>query len=716
MSRMTPRHRRGTALGHMAAWFLVCASACTPGLEPLLGAAGGPCAAVRCVASDACHRPGSCDAATGRCGHEVAKDCGSTMACDLADGQCHPPCTLVSCRASDLCHVAGTCDASSGRCGDQAPVDCPAGQGCDPLDGLCRSSDRCAQVTCAATDRCHHAGSCDPATGSCSPQSPLSCAAGLACSLATGLCGDACAGVTCTATDPCHHPGSCSPATGACSTQVAVTCATGLSCSLLSGLCVDPCAGVSCPTGQSCDPLSGQCHNPLVAEGAKLLGVSPVAAAVAPDGAVYVAGGIVPPTQLFDGQAVTSAGDFDLFLARYDGTTRTASWAFGFGDAAAQQANGLAVTQDGTVVTIGSFSGTMTIGNTIASAGQIDFLAGFDAGSGAGRWAKQFNDGANGNLKAVATNPGDGSAAHGNRIAVCGRAAQAATDLVGPGAGYGGASDLVIAMFRSDGTRLWAVQVGGSSNEECDAVALDANGDLYAAGNFSGTSLAFGGGAASLVGPGTTARKFLWVARFDGTTGAAIAAASFSGPVGQVTPTSLAFDATGNLAVGGSFTSGTAGMTMGSTTLTSAGAADAFLARLSPALVPAWAVRLGGTGGDVATSVAFDSLGDLLVTGFFNRTSTGAAALTATGTASDAFLLKIDGATGATRFASGYGDGATQTGDSIAVNRFGVGSALDQVAMAGTLNGAITFPAPAGTVTNPSANTGAYLFFASFAP
>jgi hypothetical protein len=712
MTGMTPRQRRGPVPPCLAAWLLFASIACNTGPEAARGVGGGACAGVTCTASDACHLAGSCDSTTGRCGPGAVKDCGGTMACDLTDGQCHPPCTLVSCRASDLCHATGACDPASGRCGDQAPVTCPVGQACDPLDGLCRSNDPCAQVTCAATDLCHQAGTCDPATGSCSPQSPVRCAAGLVCSLATGLCVDPCAGVTCTATDLCHRPGSCSPATGACSAQVAVTCATGLSCSLLSGLCVDPCAGVSCPTGQICDPQSAQCRSPLLVEGAKLLGVSPVSTAIAADGAVYVAGGIVPPTQLFDGIAVTSAGDFDLFLARYDGTTRTAAWAQTAGDAAAQQANGLAVTQDGTVVTIGSFSGAMTIGNTISSASQIDFLAGFDAASGAGKWARQFNDGANGNLKAVAANPGDGSAAHGNRIAVCGRAAQAATDLVGPGATYGGATDLVIGLFRSDGTRLWALQVGGTSNEECDAVALDANGDLYAAGNFSGASLAFGGNSAPLVGPGSTTRKFLWVARFDGGTGAAIASTAFNGTVGQVTPSALAVDGAGNLLLAGSFT---ANLTLGST-LISAGAGDAFVARLSPELAPTWAVPLGGIGGDAASGVAVDSLGNVLVTGYFNRTTKGAAVLTATGTASDAFLLELDGATGATRFAGGYGDGATQTGDSIAVNRFGPGLALDQLVLAGTLNGAITFPDPAGTVTNPSANTGSYLFFGSFAP
>jgi hypothetical protein len=84
------------------------------------------------------------------------------------------------------------------------------------------------------------------------------------------------------------------------------------------------------------------------------------------------------------------------------------------------------------------------------------------------------------------------------------------------------------------------------------------------------------------------------------------------------------------------------------------------------------------------------------VTGLFNRTTTGAAALVANGTtASDVFVLKLSAATGATDFAAPYGDAATQSGDGIAVNRFG----SNQVALTGTLNGSITFPAPAGALT-----------------
>jgi len=96
----------------------------------------------------------------------------------------------------------------------------------------------------------------------------------------------------------------------------------------------------------------------------------------------------------------------------------------------------------------------------------------------------------------------------------------------------------------------------------------------------------------------------------------------------------------------------------------------------------------------------------VLVTGFFNRTTDGAAVLTAASTtSSDVFLLKLDRTTGATQFAAGYGDALIQSGDALAVNRFGA----DQFSVGGTLNGTITFPAPAGAVTASAGATDTFL-------
>jgi hypothetical protein len=572
-------------------------------------------------------------------------------------------------------------------------VTCLKGQTCDPSDGVCKPTDLCAGVTCPpATDLCHIAGTCNAVTGVCGAETLKPCPAGDACDLTTGNCvaANRCAGVICQpATDLCHVAGTCDPATGVCSAQTAKTC----------------------PEGQQCNVATGQCQgtSPVpVLQVARDLQISPPAGmAMDTSGNAYLAAAINSLAPIdFDGHKVASNGDFDVFLAKYD-TTGHATWAVNYGDASPQLATGAAVTQDGTVAAIGNFIGNMTFGTTTisnASSVSIDFLAAVKSADGSGLWAKQFNDGSNGVLKAVAANANDGST-HGNRIAVCGLANAAATDLVSSGAPYAGPfNNIIIGAFTSSGTRLWANEFGTASfNAECDTLAVDDNGDVYAAGKFDGPTLAFGGATSPLTGPGNTNRKFVWVAKFDGATGAGIQSVAYGNSVGQASANSIAFNAAlGKVVVAGGFNSA---LPFGSTTLTSAGGTDAFVAELDPAaaLAPTWAVRMGGTAADAANGVAVTSYGDVLVTGLFNKTTVGntspsaGVGLTAagTGTAADVFLLELGGATGATQFAAGYGDPVTQTGDALAVNRFGA----NQFVLTGTLNGSIPFPAPAGTVT-----------------
>ena len=660
------------------------------------------CAGVVCTPEDSCHTAGVCDPVTGRCSTPV-KDCPSGQACDVTDGQCKFSCATVVCYASDACHLAGACDTGSGECTPEQPLSCPAGQTCDVADGTCKSG--CGGVVCTASDLCHLAGTCSSDTGECSPETLKSCPSGQSCDPADGACKDPCTGVVCTPTDLCHVVGSCNSSTGQCPAQTPVPCPSGQSCDPADGVCKDLCATVVCPPGETCNPNDGQCQasftvpRPQTARNLELATL-PVGLAMDTAGNTYVAGAIFSTTPVdFDGHLVHSNGDNDVFIARYD-TTGHAVWAEGFGDAASSQlASRAAVTQDGTVALLGRFTGSLNIGNAISAGAELDFVAAVQAASGAGKFARSF-DTNNGTLLSLAANPSSST----NRIAFCGKAAGLSADFAQAGFSYTGGNDIVIAVFNSAGTKLWSLQIGASGNEECDAIAIDDAGDVYASGNFDSATLTIPGTPA-LTGPGTTSRKFLWVAKLNGASGAGISSAAFSGAGGQIFPRSVSVDATGKLVVGGNFSGNP---TFGGTTVTSSGGQDVFVTRLDllSSFTPAWAVRLGGPAADVAAGVATTSSGDVVVTGFFNGTTDGAAVLTAARTTgSDVFLLKLDGVTGSTQFAAGYGDALIQSGDSLAVNRFGA----DQFSAGGTLNGTITFPAPAGAATAASGATETFL-------
>ena len=655
---------------------------------------GGTCTGqpVGCTALDECHTAGVCDPASGSCSNPMATD---GTPCN--DGN--------ACTSSDVC--------ASGVCLGAAVAD---GTACD--DGnACTQTDTCVAGTCKGSNPVSCAsGTCNPATGTCSGgTSPAALSATLSPGATTVNVGQAFGATLAVVNSGGTAANAVTPATvSACSvTPAPSTVGPGATVNFQYTNCLatvpgtltlstsasgtDASTSATVSTGTVTALITvAQAATAVAPQVSKDLPVSgPVGLAMDTSGNSYVAGAIYNGPYSFDGLQVSSGGDADIFLAKYS-PAGTAQWAVNYGDGAAanpQIAVGAGVTNDGTLAAIGTFTGTFTIGaSTLSSASPIDFLAGFKTADGTGKWALQFNDGSNGLLKAVAANPNDASA-HGNRIAVCGLAAgtTAPTGLVGSSATVPAGNDIVIGVFTSAGTKLWAAQFGSTNNgnDDCDALAIDDNGDVYAAGSFTGQTLSFGGAASGLAGPNTSTRKYLWVAKFNGATGAAVAAAAFSGTTGQATPTGLVVDASDNVVVGGEFT---ANLTIGSA-LVGAGLGDAFVAKLSPALVPSWAVRLGGTSSDATNGVAVDSLGDVIATGLFNKTTTGAAVLAATTTsASNPFVLKLDGATGSTDFAAAYGSSGTATGDAVAVNRYG--ATPDQIMLAGSTTAPLTFGAP----------------------
>jgi len=186
----------------------------------------------------------------------------------------------VTCTASDQCHIAGTCDPATGTCSDPAAPDetpCDDANACTQSDtcqaGACTGGD---PVTCTASDQCHVAGTCDPATGTCAdPAAPdeTLCDDQNACTQTDTCQTGVCTGgntVTCPASDQCHVAGTCDPATGACSNPAAPSntpcgspggaCVTGGTCdgqgSCIGGTAVDCDDGYSC-TQDLCDPTLG---------------------------------------------------------------------------------------------------------------------------------------------------------------------------------------------------------------------------------------------------------------------------------------------------------------------------------------------------------------------------------------------------------------------------------------------------------------------------
>ena len=241
-----------------------------------------------CVGTDACHKDGLCDPATGTCS-VVAQDDGhpcddgnlSTDNDKCVGGVCQGTnsCAGVVCTPSSSC-VASTC--SLGVCiegplamGDvnQPVVKCNDGNSSTVDDtcvnGKCVGTNLCdPSNVCQPENTCFHSAKCDPATGNCIAVysgENVPCDDGNAATVGDKCVNrvcvgqDLCASVQCPAANNCENVGQCDVNTGACvkSLKADDTVCTGSMMAAgkcLNGTCVVPipCTCMA-PACQVCD-------------------------------------------------------------------------------------------------------------------------------------------------------------------------------------------------------------------------------------------------------------------------------------------------------------------------------------------------------------------------------------------------------------------------------------------------------------------------------
>jgi 6-phosphogluconolactonase (cycloisomerase 2 family) len=260
---------------------------------------GGVCVGgnpVVCPATDQCHAAGVCNIANGVCSNPAKTDgsaCDDGNACTQVDACQSGACVGSSptvCAASDPCHLAGTCDPQSGTCSNPAAANglaCNDGNACTQSDscqaGVCVGAN---PIVCTATDPCRVAGTCDPQSGACSsPNAPdgQACDDGSACTTGDACQGGVCtpgAATVCAASDQCHVAGTCNPGTGNCTNPLKADgsrCDDGNACTRIDSCQAGACVGASpvictpsdsCHAAGACDPLSGACSNPAKPDGA----------------------------------------------------------------------------------------------------------------------------------------------------------------------------------------------------------------------------------------------------------------------------------------------------------------------------------------------------------------------------------------------------------------------------------------------------------------
>jgi len=178
-------------------------------------------------------------------------------------------------------------------------------------------------------------------------------------------------------------------------------------------------------------------------------------------------------------------------------------------------------------------------------------------------------------------------------------------------------------------------------------VAVDTSGDVVISGTFSGTA-DFGGG------PLTSAGAWdVFVAKLSGADGSHLWSRRFGGPLDDGGYyTRVAVDSAGNAIVTGAFKGSS---DFGGISLTSAGGADIFVAKLSGATgVPLWSKRFGSAADDEGTAVTAEKNGSVFLAGLFQGATSFGGPILVPGAGQDLFVVGLSGADGSHVWSRGF--------------------------------------------------------------
>ncbi len=334
-------------------------------------------------------------------------------------------------------------------------------------------------------------------------------------------------------------------------------------------------------------------------------------------------------TSTFDHIVVTSAGNLDAFVSKYD-TAGNLLWLKEGKSVSQVSARGLAFDPSMNIVAVGYFgasSSNQVIFDpvTLTSAGQRDMFVVKYNSAGDVIWAKSAGGINTGDVA-------DGVAVDKNgNIYVAGSFTDSAS-YDAQKVYSNGAIDASLIKYDQNGNVVWVKTGGGIGEDKAKAVALDDDGNIYVTGYFDSLAVF---GSTTLKG---NDNSDVYVAKYD--------------PNGNLLwlkqASSSGVDYGQGIAVtaGGCFITGKFASTATFETipLTSYGGDDAFIAAYDLSGNFQWVKQIGGTDKDCGNYIASGTSGNLYATGYFNSSTANfdLQTLTSYG-ATDIFVLKLEG-------------------------------------------------------------------------
>lgn len=344
---------------------------------------------------------------------------------------------------------------------------------------------------------------------------------------------------------------------------------------------------------------------------------------------------------------LTTTGNNDIFVVKLT-SSGNLSWAKKIGGTLRDDAYSLKLDASSNVIITGTFAGTVdfdpgTGTSNLVSVGSQDIFILKLNSSGNYVWAK--------NIGSLTADCGWGVAVDGTgNVFATGSYTGTADFDPGNSSTFNMTAsankDIFILKLDASGNFGWAKSIGGANDEEGFSIAVDGTGNIAVTGFFYGTvDFDPGSGTSNLTSTGydvfiikiTSAGVFSWAKNIGGSVA----------DYGK----SVTFDGSGNVYTSGYFMS-TVDFDPGSGTsnLTSKGAADAFLLKLSSSGNFTFARQFGGTATDQGLSLILNSSNNIYMTGLFSSTvdfDPGSATVNLTaGGNYDTFILKLDMATG----------------------------------------------------------------------
>jgi len=385
-----------------------------------------------------------------------------------------------------------------------------------------------------------------------------------------------------------------------------------------------------------------------------------IAYSVATDasGNVYTAGTFWDTADFDPGPGVftlTSVGLHDIFISKSDASGNFI-WAKRMGGTSGEQVKSIAIDISGNIYSAGAFQATSDFDPgtqvfNLTSAGDWDIFISKLDNFGNFVWAKAMggiNNDAGFSIAISAAGSGD--------VYTTGSFHGTADFDPGPGvfnislantASWGGYADIFVSKLNSAGNFIWAKAMGGATDDEGYAIAIDSAGagDVYTTGYFSGTAdfdpgigvfnLISDGAADIFISKLDASGNYVWARRMGGT--------------GYEFSYSMAVDNAGG---GGIYTTGVFEFTAdfdpgpGTYNLTSAGSYDIFISKLDGSGSFVWAKAFNGSSADFGNALTLDASGNVYTTGYFDGTAdfdpgTGIFNLASVGSY-DLFISKLD--------------------------------------------------------------------------